>query len=174
VNLPSSVARLVPSLDGPSNLIRDSWDRLQSLPGGRAIFSRLVGRGAPYTGSIGAHVEELDLGHARVTMRDRRKVRNHIRCVHAIALANLAEMCGNVALAYSLPDDARFIVAGFTIEYIKKARGTITAVASCPVPPTNERKEFDVEVIMYDESEEVVCKVTLRSLVGPKPSRHDQ
>ncbi len=69
-------------------------------------------------------------------MRDRRAVRNHLDCVHAIALANLAELAGNVALAYSLPDDARFIVSGMEIEYVKKARGTITAIGESPVPRT--------------------------------------
>ena len=67
-------------------------------------------------------------------MADRRAVRNHLDCVHAIALANLAELAGNVALAYSLPDDARFIVSGMEIEYLKKARGMITAIGESPVP----------------------------------------
>ena len=68
----------------------------------------------------------LRAGYAEVVMQDKRAVRNHLDCVHAIALANLAELAGNVALAYSLPDDARFIVSGIEIEYVKKARGTIT------------------------------------------------
>src|SRR5262245_61906775 len=108
------------------NPLRTAWDRLGRLPGGPALFSRLVGWMAPYTGSIGARVVELRRGYARAVLPDRRAVRNHLRSVHAIALANLAELTGNAALAYSLPDDARFIVAGMSIEYVKKARGTIT------------------------------------------------
>ena len=107
------------------------------MPGGKAVFSRLVGRMAPYTGSIHAHGHACSgPGYAEVEMADRRAVRNHLDCVHAIALANLAELAGNVALAYSLPDDARFIVSGMEIEYVKKARGTITAVGEAPVPRT--------------------------------------
>jgi len=50
---------------------------------------------------------------------------------------------GNVALAYSLPDDGRFIVSGLEIEYVKKARGTITAIGESPVnglrgPPASD------------------------------------
>ena len=48
--------------------------------------------------------------------------------MHAIALVNLAEIAGNVAISYTLPGDARFIVAGITIDYVKKARGTLRAV----------------------------------------------
>ena len=127
----------VPKLDGSRNLIKHAWNVLSGVPGGRAVFSRLVGRMAPYTGTINAQVTVLRAGYSEVQMADRRAVRNHLDCVHAVALANLAELAGNVALAYSLPDDARFIVSGMEIEYVKKARGTITATGEPPVPRTS-------------------------------------
>lgn len=152
------------------NVIREAWDRLSRVPGGKSLFSKGIGLAAPYTGTIGAHVEVLTTGHSEVTLRDRRSVRNHLDCVHAIALCNLAELAGNVALAYSMPDDARFIVAGLSIDYLKKARGTIRAVVDCPVPTTSERKEYDVPVSMVDPSGQVVARATLKTLVGPKKS----
>lgn len=158
-------------LDGDSNLIREAWDGLAQIPGGKLLFSQLVGRMAAYTGSIGAQVDELRHGYAETSMRDRPKLRNHLRCVHAIALANLAELTGNIAVAYSMPDDARFIVAGFDIEYVKKARGRIRGVCSCPEVTTNERKEYPVHVDLLDDSGDVVAKVALRTLIGPKKSR---
>jgi acyl-coenzyme A thioesterase PaaI-like protein len=152
------------------NPIRSMWDRLSPLPGGRRLFSALVGRAAPYTGSIGAVVELLESGYSRVHLEDRRAVRNHLRSIHAIALANLAELTGNVALAYSLPDDARFIVAGIEIEYLKKARGHLIAECDCPVPASSERREVPVPVSIRDRDGDEVARATLRSLVGPKPS----
>jgi acyl-coenzyme A thioesterase PaaI-like protein len=123
---------------------------------------------APYTGSIGAVVNVLKPGYAEVVLEDRRAVRNHLDCVHAIALANLAELAGNIALAYSLPDDARFIVSGFDIEYTKKARGTITAIGEPPVPRTAARQQYDVPVSLRDAAGDEVARVVLRTLVGPK------
>jgi len=119
--------------ESKTNFIRDVWNRLARIPGGKLLYSRMVGRLAPYTGSIGAVVQELGDGYSRVTLADRRAVRNHLSCVHAVALANLVELTGNLALGYSLPDDARFIVAGMGLDYIKKARGTITG--ECRTPP---------------------------------------
>ena len=101
-------------------------------------------------------------------MRDRRAVRNHLACVHAIALANLAELTGNVAIAYSMPDDARFIVAAMNIEYDKKARGPLRAFCDCPVPADSSRQELEVPVVIQDASGATVTRATLRTLVGPK------
>lgn len=164
----------LPSLDGARNALRDAWDLLSGLPGGRVLFSKLVGRIAPYTGSIGATVTELRPGYAQVVMPDRRGVRNHLQSVHAIALANLAECAGNLALAYSLPDDARFIVTGLEIEYTKKARGPITALAECHVPGSAARAEYPISISLRDGSGEEVARVLLHSLVGPKPGRDRQ
>jgi acyl-coenzyme A thioesterase PaaI-like protein len=159
----------VPKLDGRRNVIRQAWDLLSRVPGGKSVFSRLVGQMAPYTGTIHAAVTVLRAGYAEVVMQDRRTVRNHLDCVHAVALANLAELAGNVALAYSLPDDGRFIVSGMEIEYVKKARGAITATGEPPVPRTSTRAAYDVPVTLRDEGGEVVARAVLHSLVGPKP-----
>lgn len=164
------IASLLPSIDGPRNLIREAWDRLHRVPGGRRVFSRLVGMAAPYTGTIGAQVVELERGRSVVRLEDRRGLKNHLRSLHAVALVNLAELTGNVALAYSLPDDGRFIVAGLSIEYVKKARGTITATCELEPPATSERREIEVPVVMRDAAGDVVARATLRSLIGPKKS----
>jgi uncharacterized protein (TIGR00369 family) len=167
----SDLKRLLPmpKLDGSRNLIRQAWNLLSQVPGGKAVFSRLVGRMAPYTGTIHAQVTVLKAGYAEVAMADRKAVRNHLDCVHAVALANLAELAGNIALMYSLPDDARFIVSGMEIEYVKKARGTIRAIGEAPVPRTSTRAAYDVPVTLRDESGEEVARAVLHSLVGPKP-----
>lgn len=155
-------------VNGEVNFIRASWDRLSPLPGGKLVFSKLVGRAAPYTGTIGAVVEELRAGYSKVSLKDRPSVRNHLRSIHAIALLNLAELTGNIALAYTLPDDARFIVAGMSIDYVKKARGTI--LGECRLEPiqSSERAEYEVHVEMKDASGDVVARSILRTLVGPK------
>ncbi len=168
MTMASSLRARIPFKTAPGNRVRQGWDQLARLPGGQRLFSRLVGRAAPYTGSIDGQVVELRRGYSRVLLKDRRKLRNHLGCVHAIALANLAELCGNVALAYSVPDDARFIVAGLSMEYLKKARGTITAECHGPIPETSDRHEYDVIVEMRNDKGELVTRCTMQTLVGPK------
>jgi acyl-coenzyme A thioesterase PaaI-like protein len=158
-------------IDGPVNVVRIAWDRLRGLPYGNVVFSRMIGRAAPYTGSIRAVVTDLAEGHSQVVLKDRPELRNHLDCVHAITLANLAEMTGNVALAYGLPDDARFIVAGMDLEYVKKARGTITATSDFPPIRTSAVSHHDIPVVMKNAAGEVVTRATLRTQVGPKRKR---
>ena len=150
-----------------ANAFRVLWDRLRRLPAGPALFNRTIAIKIPYTGSIRARVEQLHHGYARVSMKDRRALRNHLGSVHAIALANLAEYTGNLALAYSLPDDARFIVTKLEVEYTKKARGTITGECHAPPVPNNERCGYPLNVTLKDSSGEVVATAILQSLVGP-------
>jgi uncharacterized protein (TIGR00369 family) len=156
-------------LEGKRNVIRDVWDALSPLPGGRVVFSSLVSRMAAYTGTISPRVISLRPGYAQVEMEDRPRLRNHVGSLHAIALANVAELAGNLALAYSLPDDARFIVSGVSIDYVKKARGTITAIGTCVAPENAERAEVVIEATLLDASGDTVAVAHLRSIVGPKP-----
>lgn len=155
-------------INADRNIVRSLWDKLEGIPGGKAIFSKLIGRAAPYTGSINAKVQELKPGYSRITLADKPSLRNHLECVHAVALVNLAEVTGNLALSYSLPNDARFIVAGISIEYLKKSRGSITGICESPLITSSERMEYQVPVVMQDASGSTVATANLKTLVGPK------
>ena len=159
---------LVKDLSGAGTSLRRAWERLSPLPGGKRIFDRLLGLLNPYTGSIAHRFLELGPGHARVALPDRRAVRNHVNSVHAIALANLGEMSTGLALMAGLPEDARAIITQLNVEYLKKARGTITAECRCTPPAGNERREVEVSSEMRDERGEVVARARARWLVGPR------
>jgi acyl-coenzyme A thioesterase PaaI-like protein len=153
------------SFDAPGGMIGLWWKRLSRVPFGRAIFSRMIGRIAPYTGSVGARVETLSPGHSVWTMRDRRRVRNHLRSVHAVALVNLAEVTSGTAMLTALPPGIRGIVTGLSIQYLKKARGTLTAECRCQVPSINGETRYDVRAEVRDESGDVVAVATVNWLL---------
>ena len=136
------------------------WRRLSPLPGGRRLFSFLLGRLVPYTGSIGPLVEELEPGYARVSLADRKAVRNHLRSIHAIALANLAEAASGLAVIAALPPGARGILVGFRIEYLKKARGRLVAECRCTIPDLTGAAAVEAEplVEVRDAAGDVVVR----------------
>lgn len=147
--------------------IRSLWATLRGLPGGKAIFSKAVGRMAPYTGTIGANVVELRPGFARVQLRDRKAVRNHLDSIHAVALVNLGELTTGLAMMAGLPEGARGILTGLSIEYLKKARGTLTAVCEVEPPRTTERREYEVATEIRNADDVVVARAKARWLIGP-------
>ncbi len=164
-----------PSLDpsrkvttSPQARIRTLWTRLGGSPPGRLAFSRALGILVPYSGSIRPRVEALAPGHAVVRLRDRRRVRNHLGSVHAIALANLAEVTSGLAMIYALPDDARAILVGLEVDYLRKARGTLTAECRCTPPGSaREDREMTLEAEIRDGEGDVVVRARARWRVGP-------
>ncbi|MBK7861141.1 MAG: DUF4442 domain-containing protein [Archangiaceae bacterium] len=143
------------------------WSVLSQVPGGGRIMGRLIGRLAPYTGTIKPEVLELAPGRARVRMHDRRYLRNHLNSVHAIALMNLGEAVTGVAMLASLPPNTRGIPVRLSMDYVKKARGTITGTCQCEVIATNQPQELDVVGELTDESGDVVSRITARWKIGP-------
>lgn len=147
------------------------WDRLAAWPGGAWLFSLALGLIAPYSGTIGARVEEIRPGYARVTLRDRRRVRNHLRSIHAIALINLGEIATGLAVLSAVSANMRGIVLAIQADYVKKARGKLTATADFQLPELiEENTPCEVKAQLRDESGETVAEVKATWLIGYRAS----
>ena len=164
----SQLTQSLSRIASPSTL-RQTWGVLRHAPGGGMLMGQLLGRLAPYTGTIHPEVVVLEEGYARVRMADRRRVRNHLSSVHAIALMNLGEVATGVAMMFSLPDGMRGIITHLEMDYLKKARGPITAECRVPLPlsTTGERTDLELQALLADASGEVVAKASARWRVGP-------
>jgi len=152
---------------GPESIVMEKWKRARGSSLGRWLFSRGVGRFAPYTGTIRAWVEELEPGRSSVTMRDRKAVRNHLNSVHAVALTNLIELTGSLSIIASLPPETRMIPVRLETDFIKKGRGLMTAEANCIIPSSNEKAELPATVVIRDDAGDEVARGRVTVVIGP-------
>lgn len=149
-------------------LLLNAWRRVGRWPGGEATMSWLIGKLVPYTGTVRPRIRKLEVGLAQASIEDRRGLRNHLQSVHAIALANIAEFTGSLALVTRVPEEKRWIVTGLDLDYLKKARGRI--VATCDVRDLElpEDGEAEAEVVLRDQDGDEVTRARVRLKVGPK------
>lgn len=153
-------------MKNPIATLRRLWRWARRVPFGPWVISRVLGTFVPYAGSVRPNIVELQPGHVRLTMSDRRAVRNHLRSVHAIALANLAEMTTGLAVTISLRDNQRAILTDFSIKFLKKARGTVASVCRFEVPTDFVEGDLHVPVELLDPAGVVVATASATWRIG--------
>jgi acyl-coenzyme A thioesterase PaaI-like protein len=104
-------------------------------------------------------------------MKERRRLHQHLRSVHAGALFTFAECTSGLAMAASIPDTMRIIVTDISIEFKKKAHGLLIAEARCEIPDAEIEQRHEVEVRLSDEQGDSVAVATVQWLVGPARRR---
>jgi acyl-coenzyme A thioesterase PaaI-like protein len=158
----------LPQLSSPSAMIQKLWAKFNKLPAGNKLFSAMIGRYIPYTGSISPVVLKIENDTAAVLLKDRKAVRNHLNSIHAIALANVGEFSTGLCVISQLSESAKAILVNIEVQYLKKARGDLIAEAIYKMPENiSEDSEFRVLSNIRNVQNEVVCKVTATWRVRP-------
>jgi len=140
--------------------VRQWFERARKVPGGLALFSKALGLYIPYTGSTGAQIQSIGDGVAVVRLPDRRRVRNHLDSLHAIALASVGELSTGLAVIGALPGSGRMIMRHLEVTYHCKARGDVTATGRAEFPVTPGRHEVAATSEVRDAAGELVTSVT--------------
>ena len=146
------------------------YRRITRWPAGHWLFSRAVCWQAPYFASIAPRVGVLEPGRCEATIRHRRKVTNHLGTVHAIALCNLAELTAGVMTDATIPRSMRWIPKGMTVEYLKKATGTMHGVATPDIALVQSPSgyELPVTVVVSNDAGEAVFRASIAMWVSPR------
>jgi acyl-coenzyme A thioesterase PaaI-like protein len=106
------------------------WRKTQGIPVvGPWAFSFAFGQKAPYFATIRPRFTVLEPNHAELVIPKRRRVKNHIGTVHAIALCNGLEAAMGALAEATIPKDKRWIPKGMEVTYTAKATSDITCVA---------------------------------------------
>lgn len=142
------------------------WNKLAGIPGGRVLFNFLIARKIPYSATMGARIDVLNPGYAKLVLKDKHSIRNHLNSIHAIAITNLGELTSGLALNTGLPANVRGIVIKITTDYLKKARGTLTAECQCELPNVTRDMEYTVKAAIKDRDNDIVANVSATWRLG--------
>ena len=148
------------------------WNKTAALPQGRRIFSLLFAQQAPYFATIRPRFVELRPNYAELVIPKRRRVHNHLKTVHAIALCNGLEAAMGALAEATIPADQRWIPKGMEIAYTAKATSDITCIAETdPEQWTSGDPDLPVRVRGVRDDGTVVIEGVIRLWVTPRRQR---
>lgn len=137
--------------------------KLNGLPAGLRpwLTSLVLGSGVPLVGTAKLRFEELTPGRVAVSIRNRRKVQNHIQGVHAAAMALLAETATGFCVAMTMPDDKLPLIKSLKVDYLKRTVGDMKAVA--------QLRPEQIQQILTQDKGEVTVPVSITDASGQEP-----
>jgi acyl-coenzyme A thioesterase PaaI-like protein len=156
-----------PATPGPPRVLV-SYRALSTKPGGKRLFSMAFARKAPYFATIRPYFAELRPGYAEVHLRKRRRVHNHLKTVHVIAIANGLEAAMGAVAEVSIPADRRWIPRGMRLDYTAKATSDIVCTAETE-HGVWQQSEVPVRVTARRSDGTVVVTGTIDLYVSDKP-----
>lgn len=126
----------------------------------------MLGTFVPFLGTAGIKFEEVTEARVVVSVKNRRRVQNHVKGVHAAAMALLAETATGFAVGINLPDDKLPLIKTMKVDYQKRSTGDMRAVAALrpeqiAAMRSEEKGSVTVPVEITDESGEapIVCEM---------------
>ncbi len=151
-----------------NNKTLSTYESFKKFPFGKKIFSMVVSRVAPYFSTIDPKITELIPNQCTCIIKKKRKVFNHIKTVHVIAICNGLEMAMGVMAEASVPKRLRWIPKGMTVNYTAKAGSDIRCVAKVGAEAW-QPGDMLVNITAYDENDVVVVEGTIKLWISEKP-----
>lgn len=149
MNAPNRLARTVRQFDKLPAPLR-TW-----------AISKVLGRTVPLVGTAGLRYEAIDTERVVVSIRNQRKVQNHIQGVHAAAMALLAETATGFCVGMNVPDDKLPLIKTMKVDYLKRSQGDMRAEAHLT--------EAQIKQIRTQDKGEVTVAVKITDASGQEP-----
>jgi len=115
----------------------------------------------PLVGTAGLRFDEITPDRVVVSIRNRKPVQNHIKGVHAAAMALLAETATGFCVGMNLPDDKLPLIKTLKVDYLKRASGDMQAVA--------QLRPEQIQQILTQDKGEVTVPVSITDQSGQSP-----
>ena len=124
-------------------------------------LSKAFGSIIKYAGHSGVKVEKMSHNECIVSLKNKKKVQNHIGGIHAAAMALLAESATGFVCGMNAPDDKILVIKKMNIDYVKRSTGAMRAVATL--------SDEQIHKIKTEEKGDVIVAVTITDEVNVEP-----
>lgn len=125
------------------------------------VLSKAFGRVVPMVGTANIRYLEVTSNKVVVHIENNRNMRNHIKQVHAAAMALLAETATGFVVGMNVSDDQLILIKSLHVDYKKPTKGAMTATATL----TDEQ----ISHIRNTEKGELLVPVTVVDETGTSP-----
>jgi len=153
------------------NKVLATYQKMESLPGGKTLFAMAICRKAPYFGTVRPRLITLKRNYCEAVIKKRRAVENHIGTVHVIAICNGLEFAMGVVAEASIPSHLRWIPKGMDVKYTAKAETDISVIAEVAEDAWDNGPDLPMRVRGVRDDGTVVVEGTIHLWVTEKPQR---
>ena len=145
------------------NFLNRVVSRINALPGtvSSSALSLTLGRAVRFAGTAGVRVEKLTDYEAVLTLKNKKKVQNHIGSIHAAAMALLGESATGFLVGMSVPDSRVPVIKSMHIDYVKRCTGDLRAEAKL--------SHEQVQQILREDKGEVIVPVVITDSNNVEP-----
>lgn len=107
------------------------------------LLTFFFGRVIKFAGTAKVRIDALEFERSQLTLKNRRRVQNHIGSVHAAATALLGESATGFLIGMHVPDDKIPLLKSMHVDYVKRSDGDLTAVATLTPEQINAMRTTD-------------------------------
>ncbi|WP_151840665.1 DUF4442 domain-containing protein [Acinetobacter soli] len=140
------------------------------------LWSKAFGRIVPMVGTANIRYLEVDQHHVKVRLENQRNMQNHIKGLHAAAMALLAETATGFLTGLHVPDDRILLIKSLHVDYLKVVQGGLTATARLSHEQQrfiaeHDKAELSIPVTVVDDAsvEAIQCEMIWAWLPKRKP-----
>jgi len=145
------------------NRLEKTVNNLKKYP--QPVLSFAIGRVVKFVGTAGVRFEQMTIDRIIVTLKNKKKVRNHIGQIHAAAMVLLAETATGMVVGMNIPDDKIPLIKSLKTDFVRRSTGAMRAEAWL--------EESQIQQILTEEKGEVLVKVKVTDESGETPIECD-
>lgn len=130
------------------------------------ILNIIMSKNVPFLKTTNIKFTKINREEVIVTVKNTKKIQNHIHGIHACVMALLAETSSGFILGINVPDEKIVLLKSMEIKYNKIAKGNMKAIATINdeqvvLMQNEDRGNIIVPVQVYDETNQNPIQVKM-------------